>query len=320
MAIATLVQSSTGKWEAIFNNAVIVSSRNKDYVASVIRNGFNQKAVALGITDVVEGEIIEGEVAQQTQPEIISFSVDQRFQFLHDYVDMVARGQRKSSLIVGEGGLGKSFTVMNVIKQNGLPNIADIEEGALVPSIGYIVVKGYTTPKGLFRTLYENRHPGRIVIFDDCDAALRNDDSANLLKAALDSYDRRVVTWNAETPFGGESDLPKSFEFEGGVIFISNMSLAKMPQALLTRAAPIDVSMTRSEVVQRMRTIVMTGTFLPEIEMDLKIEAVDFIDQYAHHPQVKALNLRTLIGVVTNRLHKPDSWQNLSLNEMINTR
>ena len=35
------------------------------------------------------------------------------------------------------------------------------------------MVKGYSTAKGLYRTLFENN--GMVIIFDDCDSILKDD-------------------------------------------------------------------------------------------------------------------------------------------------
>jgi len=234
---------------------------------------------------------------------------------------MVAARDMKSAIVVGEGGLGKSYTVFSQLRKNGLTDLQDLEIGASTNTANsrtsYVVVKGYSTAKGLFRTLFENKN--RLVVFDDCDSILRDDVAANILKAALDSYDRRIVTWNAES-FGGEGDLPKSFEFTGAVIFISNLPMFKIPQAIISRSAPADVSMTRPEIITRMRQIVKGGEFLADIDMDIKEDALNFIAQHINNPQVKSINLRTLIAVATNRRCKPANWERLSLSMMMAAR
>jgi hypothetical protein len=308
------LNTKTNKWEASYAGRVIVSSGNKKYVGDVITKGLNGTARDLGVTAVEEIGVVQN--AHHQEP-LVSFDINERFQFLEDYVDMVSDRDRASVIVVGEGGLGKSYTVMNRIRKNGLKDVDKSEIGLVISEAAqrssFKVVKGYSSPKGLFRTLYENRN--RLVIFDDCDSILKNDDAVNILKAALDSYDERIVTWNAES--FGESDLPKSFEFTGAVIFISNMSMRKIPQAIISRSAPADVSMTRSEIITRMRQIVSDGDFMPDVPMEIKTEALDFIASHINNPQVKTMNLRTLIGVVTNRRCKPGSWERLSLSEMM---
>lgn len=318
------LNNRTGKWEASFGGRVIVSSPNKKYVTDVIVKGLNGKARELGVTKVEELGTTNAVTGEKEVAPMIEFDINERFQFLEDYVDMVAQRDMKSAVVVGEGGLGKSFTVMNRLIKNGLKEFSvhsedfeigsSMNEGSMRKS--YVVVKGYSTPKGLFRTLYENRN--RLVVFDDCDSILEDQVASNLLKAALDSYDKRIVTWNAES--FGESDLPKSFEFTGGVIFISNKPMHKIPQPIISRSAPADVSMTRQEIIARMRQIVKGGDFMGDVEMSLKEDALNFIAQHINNPQIKAINLRTLIMVITNRKCKPERWERLSLSAMIAAR
>lgn len=315
--------ATSNKWEATYGGKVIVSSPDKKYVVSVITKGLNGKARSLGITKVEELGAATESMAAHTAP-LVEFDINERFQFLQDYVDMVAQREMKSAVVVGEGGLGKSYTVMAQLVKNGLKEFSvhsedfeigsSMNEGSMRKS--FVVVKGYSTPKGLFRTLYENRN--RLVVFDDCDNILRDDVASNLLKAALDSYDKRIVTWNAEG--WGESDLPKSFEFTGAVIFISNMPMHKIPQPIISRSAPADVSMSRPEIIARMRQIVKEGEFLADVDMNIKLEALDFIAEHINNPQVKTINLRTLIAVATNRRCKPANWQRLSLSMMMAAR
>jgi hypothetical protein len=315
----------SSKWEASYNGQVFLSSASKDYVIDKIINQISNKAKTLGVTRYEELGKATDVLAAHTKSEI-NFSINERFEFLEDFVEMVATREIASTIIVGEGGLGKTFTVMKTLERLGMekedPTLANIEEDEDgTPMVkpkndkAFVVVKGYSTAKGLFRTLYENKN--RIVIFDDCDSVLKDETACNVLKAALDSYDERIVTWNAEAPFG--SDLPRSFEFTGGIIFISNQSMHKIPQPIRSRAMPADVSMTRSEIVTRMRAIVDSGTFLPEMDMEIKNEALDFIAENANNPAVKSLNLRTLIGVCKARKVKIENWERRALYAMINT-
>jgi hypothetical protein len=314
------LNTTSEKWEATFGGQVVVSSPNKKYVRDVIERGLNGRARALGITKVEELGAATASMAAHSAP-LTEFDINERFEFLADYVDMVAARDMKSAIVVGEGGLGKSYTVFSQLRKNGLTDLQDLEIGASTNTANsrtsYVVVKGYSTAKGLFRTLFENKN--RLVVFDDCDSILRDDVAANILKAALDSYDRRIVTWNAES-FGGEGDLPKSFEFTGAVIFISNLPMFKIPQAIISRSAPADVSMTRPEIITRMRQIVKGGEFLADIDMDIKEDALNFIAQHINNPQVKSINLRTLIAVATNRRCKPANWERLSLSMMMAAR
>lgn len=310
----------SGKWEASFGGQVFLKSTNKDYVVDKIVNQISNKAKALGVTAVEEIGAPKSMSAVKTIDPDLVFNINERFQILEDFVDMVATRTIPSTIITGQGGLGKSHTVFKALKRAGLVNIDDAEIGARfdegLSAKAYTVVKGFSTAKGLFRTLYENKD--RLVVFDDCDSILKDPVAANLLKAALDSYDKRVITWNAESVFGGDDELPKSFIFAGGVIFISNMPMYKIPQAIISRSMPADVSMTRKEIIERMAVIVQENEFLAGYQMEHKRDALEFIADNAHRTEIKEINLRTLINVTKARATKPEHWKRLALYAMIN--
>ena len=103
------------------------------------------------------------------------FTINQRFGFLSDMVTMLAKGDQASVVVTGPGGLGKSHTVSAALVKSGLKDLSILDEyeiGAAVPTNSFSVVKGYSTPKGLYRVLYENRNS--VIVFDDCDSVLKD--------------------------------------------------------------------------------------------------------------------------------------------------
>lgn len=291
-------ESRTGKWTATYAGKILAASPNKEYVIGNIKAGRCTKANALKVTDVREvGETTVNETTGKTE-KVDRFGINERFDFLTDFVNMIADRTSASLVVTGEGGLGKTFTVNKALKDAGLSSTTDMvgfgSDDNLFEEQSrklYTVVKGYSTAKGLYRTLYENRN--RIVVFDDCDSVLKDPVALNLLKGALDSYDRRIISWNAES--FGDDDLPRSFEFKGGVIFISNLPIFKVDQAIRSRAICVDLSMTAMQKIERMGAIIKTDEFLPEYEMSVKESALKFLGEMKD--EAKELSLRTLISV-----------------------
>lgn len=301
MNTATLAQNpTTGKWEATFKGEIVASSFNKGYVTDSIETGRCNKAKKMGVTGVVEvgGSMVVSSNGEPPAPVEERFTINERFDFLSQFVTMVAKRTAPSLLVTGEGGLGKTFTVRAALKAYGLEDasvaiglssdttLSEKESRKL-----FTVVKGYSTAKGLYRTLYENRN--RIVVFDDCDSVLRDPVSLNLLKGALDSYDQRIISWNAES--FGDDDLPRSFEFKGGVIFISNMSQYKIDQAVKSRSMCVDLSMNAEQKIERMGEIIKSSEFLPEFDKKIKKEALSFLSE--NKDIARELSFRTLISV-----------------------
>lgn len=234
------------------------------------------------------------------------FTINERFGFLSDMVTMLAKKDQASVVVTGPGGLGKSHTVTTTLANSGLMDVTGLDLGDDVPANSYRVVKGYSTAKGLFRTLYENRNS--IVVFDDCDSVLKDATSLNILKAALDSYSRRIISYNADIR---DTDLPNAFEFTGGVVFISNMNGTTLDQAIITRSLAVDLSMTAEQKLERMKHLLAQKDFMPEYDLVSKNDAMSLISSLVD--SVKELSLRTLIQVTKIRKSNPNGkWKDLA--------
>jgi hypothetical protein len=169
----------------------------------------------------------------------------------------------------------------------------------------YTVVKGYSTAKGLFRLLWENKDG--VLVFDDCDSVLKDPVSLSLLKSALDSYSRRVITWRADFK---DDDIPNSFLFTGRVVFISNMNTQQLDQAVVTRSLCVDLSMTTQQKVERMQHLLTRAEFMQDADAVHKRDAMELIAEV--QDSVKELSLRTLIQCVKIRSTGSANWRELA--------
>lgn len=235
------------------------------------------------------------------------FTINERFGFISDMIKLLVKGDQASVIISGPGGLGKSHAITKALNSNGLKDRTLVEStmGEAAAKKSYRVVKGHATPLGLYRTLYENRDS--VLVFDDCDSVLRDPLSLNILKGALDSYSRRIISWKSDRL---DEELPTVFEFKGRVVFVSNLPVNALDQAVVTRSMAVDVSMTLQQKIERMRTIVSEDDFLPEYPMAHKMEALDLIETFCE--RVKELSLRTLIQVAKIRKSSGPNWKNLA--------
>lgn len=326
---------SSGEWKASFQGKVLARSANRKYIIDTIERGLNKTAKACGVTHCTElndaslPELLQFPV--RAKPE---FSITERFEFLEETTQMVIDGDIISALVTGEGGLGKSHTVLEEIQKAGLTfthqfqpppeskkpkkeaetesdddESEEDEEEIVWQNPGQVhIVKGYSSAKGLYRTLFENN--GKIIIFDDCDSIQKDPNAVNILKGALDSTDERWVSWNAEAG-RGLAKMPMSFRFTGRVIFISNWSLARCDNALKTRCAKVDLSMTAPEKIERMNYIIHRDTFLPHIDMEVKEEALAFLEE--HQEDATNLSLRSLSEAIKYRNRNKPNWKRHAL-------
>jgi hypothetical protein len=283
------VKFVNGKYVAVINGKTVKRSK-KEHMDYVIRKAQESTSDAV--------------VAQESR-----FSINERFGFVSDMVTMLANGAQASVVVTGPGGLGKSFTVNQTLTANGFKDVSTLEDFAVGTVIktnkSFRVIKGYSTPKGLYRTLYENRDG--VIVFDDCDSVLKDPVSLNLLKGALDSYSRRIISWRADIK---DEDLPTTFEFKGRIVFISNLASTQIDQAIITRSMAVDLSMTRKQKIERMRHLLNSGEFMPEFDKVIKNDAMSLIDKL--QDKVKELSLRTLIQVTKIRKSAGSNWANLA--------
>jgi len=284
--------SASGKFVGSVDGKVVVRSKYESAVKSRLSE--------------MSGTIVEAQKAFEEKSE--KFDINTRFGFVEKLVNMVASGVQPSAVVTGEGGLGKTYTVTKTLEANGykdISDLADFQVGSIINTRKcFTFVKGYSTAKGLYRTLFENNKS--IIVFDDCDAVLKDPVALNILKGALDSYGKRIITWNADMR---DDDLPRSFNFEGRVIFISNMSQDKIDQAIRSRSMMIDLSMTTNQKIDRMEYIAKSDEFLPEYDSSVKADALALIREIKD--DVKEISLRTLIAVSKVRASNKD-WKDLA--------
>lgn len=193
------------------------------------------------------------------------------FSDLSQYVTLVGRRLIPALMITGQGGIGKSYTVSEILNKYG----AKGKE--------YVIMKGRCTPSAMYKFLYN--HYNQICVFDDCDSIFNSEDGMNILKGALDSGNPREISWMTKGPdiidtFGVESHeeceeilsaasedrkgapvTPSYFVFKGGVIFISNLTkrdIYKKDRAILSRCTVIDIVLRAKDVINRIESVLPT--------------------------------------------------------------
>lgn len=331
------------KYELVAKGKTIVRSSKSDYLMRLVTEQKHPKILAAKIDEakIVSTAPADFEITSPTGKNLVvgpkgadktysasKFTIAERFDFMEQLIGMVINKSAKSILVTGEGGVGKTYSVLSCLISAGkidinklMPSIENLKiavpdtevemETKVMAQINkpkgdYIIIKGHSTAKSLYRLLFENRD--RIIIFDDCDSILNDKTSLNLLKAALDSYEERWVSWHAESPFG-ETDLPTTFKFNGSIIFVSNMSLKKMDDAVKTRCFKVDLSMTTPQRIERMRAVL--EHVMPDVPYDHRLEAMNLLDKY--QDLTDDVNFRSLMNVISIRVDPTvKDWKKLS--------
>lgn len=222
---------------------------------------------------------------------------DEEFKKVGTLVDLVISGAAPALLLTGQAGVGKTKVVLS-----------RLEAANKLEGFGYEMVKGHGSALGLYSVLHRCRK--QLVIFDDADSIFQDERSANLLKAALDSYSRRVISWESSSVKA--MDLPMSFSYEGQIIFISNINKSKMDKAVLTRCFTHNLELSPEEVLAFMYSII--NLIEPAADQDVKREVLEFIENNRDSLWDKGMfNLRTLINGIRLRSFTSAGWQELFL-------
>lgn len=244
-----------------------------------------RKVGTVRMAEEFEGEVLDSVssgagTAQITVPS--KYTIGQRFGFMNDLIKMVLARSANACIVCGPGGIGKTYSVLENLVRD------EQREGH-----DYVIFKGHMSPMALYMSLYDNRD--KTIVFDDCDSVMKNEISENLLKAALDTYERRIISWNSRAMQALADEYDDTFEFTGRVIFISNMSQDNMNQALVSRSMVLDLNMTRADICDHIVNLAprMVG------EADVREDCLEFIEE--HKETIRDLNLRTLLKVAKIR-------------------
>ena len=249
-------------------------------------------------------------VARETDDEIYQ-RLGERFEILDQMTKAVKDGQIRAMIVSGPPGVGKSFGVEKVLLKSELFNILAEKKPK------FEVVKGAMSSIGLYSKLYEFSAEGNVVVFDDCDSILMEDLSLNILKGALDSSERRFISWNTDSRLLRSEGIPDRFEFKGAAIFITNIKFEHVRSkklrdhldALESRCHYIDLQMdTNREKILRIQQIARDGNMLDRYEFEpvQKDEVIEFIIE--NQDKLRELSLRMVLKIADLRKSFPKNW------------
>jgi hypothetical protein len=252
----------------------------------------------------------EMKVARESDQEILT-RLRERFTVLTDMTRAVREGNIRAMIVSGPPGVGKSYGVEDVLFRDGLFDTL----GERKPK--YEIVKGAMSSIGLYSKLYEYSEKGNVIVFDDCDSILMEDLSLNILKGALDSGKKRVISWNTDSRVLRSEGVPDRFEFKAGAIFITNIKFEHVRSkklrdhldALESRCHYIDLEMdTTREKILRIEQIVADGMLdAYEFEPEVRDEIVGFIK--TNRDRVRELSLRMVLKIADLKKSFPLNYQ-----------
>lgn len=263
-----------------------------------------------GVTTV---DNYEQEFIQNESEEAAMERISDTFAMLDRIVDSCARGIVRGLVVSGPPGIGKSF---GVEKQLEAANLFRKIEGKKPM---YEVVSGGVSPVNLYKKLYHNRSKESVLVFDDCDAVLFDEEMLNMLKNALNSGDKRRISYLKESRTLADDGIEHTFDFEGSVIFLSNIDFEKTIEkgsrisnhlsAIMSRCHYLDLEIgSMRDKLLRIRQVVRDG-MLNSYEFTKEQESLilDFVIGNADY--LREVSLRMIKKIADFVKSEPNNWQ-----------
>ncbi len=241
--------------------------------------------------------------------------IKERFEILDEMTNATLDGIVRGMVVTGPPGVGKTYGVEQVLEKDSLFDMM-----ANRP-MRHTFIKGAMSALGLYTTLYNFRDSKNIVVLDDCDTILFNEDALNILKAALDSCTKRKICWNTDSNLLRREGVPSQYEFNGSVIFITNLKFDNMRQtkikdhleAILSRCHYLDLTLdTTRDKLLRIKQIAREGGLFDTKGLT-KIQEQEIIDfMYDKQDKLREISLRMAQKIADLRNMDKNRWKVLT--------
>lgn len=227
------------------------------------------------------------------------------------YIDSILNKKTYGLIISGSPGVGKSDMLEKKIKAKGLKPLEarKVPEKKVITDpktkekteidvarteyVGdYTLIKGKITTSSFYEEICRNRHG--LIVFDDCDSMFESSDGENLMKALLDSKKIREVSYYSKSAVmsNGDNDeeimkiledgkVPKKVVFDGQFVAITNLPLAKLDSAILSRVDKVSLNFNGPEIFKKIKITVESSKegLRSEIPKNVQNVIVDYFDE-----------------------------------------
>ena len=271
--------------------------------------------------EYVTGDAVQDNTVHFEKPTVVETDdeamdrIRERFDILHEMTKATVTGDIRAMIVSGPPGVGKSYGVETEIEK------ACLFDKLAGKRLRAEVVKGSATPIGLYQTLYKYSDANSVVVFDDCDSILLDDVALNLLKGALDSGKKRVISWLSESSALRREGIPDRFEFKGSVIFITNLKFDKMKSqklrdhldALQSRCHYLDLTLdTMRDKLLRIKQIAKDGVLFADYDFNeyAQDDIIDFM--HVNKDRLREVSLRMALKIADLRKSFPGNWKRMS--------
>lgn len=215
--------------------------------------------------------------------------LEDKLQVVRDRVTAVAKGYATGLYLHGEGGVGKSYTVLQQLQRL---------------RTNFVSFNSRMTGRGLYDQL--DKFPASVHVLEDMEAIFQDRNAQGVLRSALWAQRKkgsvgpleRLMTWTT-----AKHDM--SFIFTGGIVMIGNQPIDDVPvlRAVKTRIACLHLEVTAEELRALMREVARKGYEYRGIRMEPAAcqQVCEFLIEQSL-TLTRSLDMRLLINSFHDRL------------------
>lgn len=253
--------------------------------------------------------------------------VIEKFKGIQQIAEVFVTGlsAQRGLLVCGDAGVGKSFWL----------KLAFICANA-VKRVDYVKSVSFTAP-ALYAKLWENRHKGDVIVFDDCSLESLTGESfrkwISWIKGGLElSKDKKMIGYEAasQNKLFEELGVEPSFSFEGSIIWVTNTRLSALEKkfgehwdAVKGRFIAIEIFLTKEEKYLYTIDLIENHNMLGEkceakeggYSKEIINNTLDYL--YDSYEDLKEITPRIAIKVADTMEMYPEMWKTILNNQNI---
>jgi hypothetical protein len=259
-------------------------------------------------TEVAAREAARAKPTQRDDAQVLA-DLKERFDILTLLTKGAIAKNIRAMVVSGAPGVGKTYTIEQLLEHSDVP---------------HEIVRGSLSALHLYMLAYRYRNAGNVIVLDDADSIFNDEDALNILKALCDTSTTRKVSYMKEAPQLREEDIPQSFEFNGAMIFISNLDFqtfvdegknkyAQHFEALMSRSMYLDLRLhSRNELAVWVNHIAQHGRIFDRenVPYHLRQPILNFLN--THRDNLRELSIRTLMKVCQLSKDNPARWESIA--------
>jgi hypothetical protein len=230
-----------------------------------------------------------------------------------DILSMLTKGATakniRAMVVTGAPGIGKTYNVEQILERSNVP---------------HEIVRGTLSAINLYMLAYKYRHAGNVIVLDDADDIFHDEDALNILKVLCDTSATRTVSYRKEAHQLRENDIPQQFEYNGGMIFISNVDFQRFVDegknkfaahmgALMNRSLYLDLQIhDRNALGVWVAHIAESGRIFDreDVPQNLRQPILNFLRD--NREELRTLSIRTLMQLCGIAKGNPVRWESIA--------